>query len=83
MDGPAIIAILGVFFLFFGVALLLWGVREEKQYYETTARRPDAREFVTRFPARPEPGGLKAGGYVSLAVALVLLVMALVFWLAA
>lgn len=83
MDGPAVVAILGAVFTLFGAALLYWGVREEKQYYESMARRPDAREFVTRFPMRPEPGGLKAGGVIGIAVGLVLFVLALVLWLTA
>ena len=81
MEGPAVVAILGLVFVLLGFGFWFWGHGEEKQYYETMARRPDAREFVTRYPARPEPGGLKVGGYISLGLGAALFIAALVLWL--
>jgi hypothetical protein len=80
MDGPVIVAILGAVFTLLGIGFWCWGQKEEHDYYNAIARRPDAREFVTRFPARPEPGGLKAGGYISLALGVVLLIAAVILW---
>ncbi|MDD4466148.1 MAG: hypothetical protein PHY25_05680 [Dehalococcoidales bacterium] len=81
MEAPAIVAILGAVFTLFGIILVAWGYREEKGYVEDIARRPDAKKFIARFPPRMEAGGLKAGGFISLAVGAVLFVLALLLWL--
>lgn len=81
MSGPSVIAVLGAVFTLLGLLLLVLGRKEERDYYDAVARRPDAREFMTRFPVRPEPGSLKTGGYISLILGGALLVMALVFYL--
>ncbi len=81
MGVPAVVAILAAVFFLLGLGGIFWGRKEEVDYYDAVARRPDAREFMTHFPARPEPGSLKVGGYISLALALVLIKMALVFYL--
>ena len=81
MEGPAVIAILGLVFVLMGAGFWFWGRGEEKHYYETMAKRPDAREFVTRYPVRPEPGGLKVGGYISLGLGMALFIAAFVLWL--
>ena len=80
MEATLPAGIMGVIFSLLGSGLVVWGRIEEKAYYENITKRPDAKEFLTHLPFRPEPGGLKAGGYISLAIGLVMLVMALVFW---
>ena len=66
---------LGGFFIFVGVALLIGGKREEKGYYDALANRNDVHEFVAHDPERAEPGALKVGGWIALAVGAVVLVM--------
>lgn len=82
MGGSAAVAILAAVFILLGLVLLCWGRKEERDYYDAVARRPDAREFITRFPARPEPASLKIGGYISMVLGIVLSFLALAFWLA-
>ncbi len=60
-----------VIFLF-GVILLIWGKREEKNYYNSLTTRVDLREFFSRWPPRPQPGALKAGGWIGIIVGIVL-----------
>ena len=72
---------MGGLFVLLGIALIAWGKREEKSYYNSLSSRPDAREFLEKSPERPEPGALKIGGWITIAVGLLMLVMGGVFWL--
>ncbi len=64
----------GGLFLVLGLALMIWGKREEKSYYEALARRPgDAREFMEHWPPRQQHDALKAGGWIALAISVVML----------
>lgn len=66
---------LGGFFVFIGVALLIGGKREERGYYDALANRNDVHEFVSHDPERAEPGALKIGGWIALAMGIVVLIM--------
>ena len=66
---------LGGFFVFIGILLLLSGKREEQGYYDALANRNDVHEFVSHDPERAEPGALKIGGWIALAVGIVVLIM--------
>ncbi|MDD4635359.1 MAG: hypothetical protein WC231_05940 [Dehalococcoidales bacterium] len=81
MEAPVIVAVLGAFFTLFGLGLVIWGYREEKGYVDDITRRPDAKEFINRFPPQFEAGGLKAGGFIALAVGVALFIIALLLWL--
>ncbi len=70
-----LILILVLFFLVAGLVLLLSGQGEEKGYYEALSRKRDLREFVTHNPERPEPGALRLGGWISLAVGMLILII--------
>jgi len=61
----------GVVFLF-GLALILWGKKEERNYYDSLTARIDLREFFSRWPPRPQPGALKAHGWIGIIVDIVL-----------
>ena len=61
-----------------GILAWIWGTHEEKQYFEAMARRGDLREFMTRWPKRPEPGAIKVGAVIATVVGLVLLVIGLI-----
>lgn len=73
--------ILAGVFVVLGAALLAWGSKEGTWYGNYLSRQRDLREFVYSWPDRPEAIALKIGGWVSLALAVVSLVMSLVFWL--
>ncbi len=72
---------MGVLFIFLGIAAIFWGRGEEKSYYNSLSSRPDAREFLEHLPLRPEPGALKIGGWIAMAVGLLMVVMGGAFWL--
>lgn len=68
---------MGVGFIVLGALASYWGWREERQYYNSLADRPDLREYVTHSPERPGLGALRVGGGISVAVGVVLLIMAI------
>ena len=72
---------IGGFFAAIGLAALFWGRREERKYYDSIASRHDAREFLEHWPRRAEPGALKVGGWIALAIGVILLIMGGVFLL--
>lgn len=72
----------GGLFIILGFATVIWGKREEKGYYNSLSTRPgDTREFMEHWPPRPQPGALKAGGWIAVAIGVVLLITGGVFWL--
>jgi hypothetical protein len=72
----------GGLFVVLGLALILWGKREEKSYYDSlSTRRTDLREFVGHWPQRIEPKALKTGGWVAVIIGLAILVAGGAFWL--
>ncbi len=76
-----IVMSLGGLFVLLGLAVIVWGKREEKGYYDSISTRPDVREFLERQPRRPEPEALKIGGWIAIAVGLLMLAMGGGFWL--
>lgn len=72
---------IGGLFLLLGLAAIIWGRREEKSYYDAISARPDAREYLEHWPLRPEPGALKIGGWIAIAIGVVMLILGGVFWL--
>lgn len=73
--------ILAGIFTLLGIILLAWGGREGAWYGNMLSQKRDLREFVYGWPDRPESMALKLGGWISLALALVSLIMSLVFWI--
>jgi len=72
---------IGGFFAIVGIILIFLGRGEEHRYYDSLARRPDAREFLERWPERPRVGTLKIGGWIALIVGGMLMIMGGAFWL--
>ncbi len=66
---------LGGLFVILGLAAIFWGKGEEKTYYDSISTRPDVREFLEHEPKRPEPGALKIGGWIAIAIGLLMVVM--------
>ena len=81
MTGWLIPMVLGVVFIALGLGAIIWGNREEKSYYNSLATRKDLREFFSRWPPRPEPGALKIGGWIAIAVGLVMIITGGIFGL--
>jgi len=68
-----IIMVMGGVFLIAGIAVLFWGRRREKGYYNSISTRIDVKEFIQRSPERPEHSSVKVGGWTSIIVGLVML----------
>ncbi len=66
---------MGGVFILLGIITFFRGKREEKSYYNAIASRHDVREFLEHKPERPEPGALKIGGWIAMAIGLLMLVM--------
>lgn len=76
-----ILVIVGVVFLLLGIAGILWGRFEEKRIFEALAARRDLREFSLKHVDSPQPGALKAGGWIALALGVIMLIVGIIFWL--
>lgn len=77
-----ILLAVGGLFTIFGLVTFFWGRREEKGYFDNIATRTDdMREFMEHWPLRPQPGALKTGGWIAIAIGVILLVMGAIFWL--
>ncbi len=76
-----ILVVAGGFFTLLGVVAIIWGRGEEKSYYDSLSTHIDMREYLEHQPERPEPGALKIGGWIAIAIGLVMLVMGGVFWI--
>lgn len=72
---------MGGFFAIVGIILIFLGKAEKRSYYDSLASRTDAREFLEHWPERPRVGTLKIGGWIALAIGLLMVVMGGAFWL--
>ena len=71
----------GGLFILLGLAAVFWGRHEEKSYFNSLSSRGDLREYLEHWPERPEPGALKIGGWIAIAVGLLMLILGSVFLL--
>ncbi len=69
----------GGFFILLGVGAFIWGLREEKGYYNAVSNRFDVREFLEHLPHYPQFWSLKMGGWISIAVGVVLIALGIAF----
>jgi hypothetical protein len=74
---------LGGGFIILGIIGILWGRREEKRLFEALAAKRDLREFSLRHVETPQPGALKIGGWIAIAIGVILLVAGIILWLLA
>ena len=72
---------MGSLLILLGLAAIIWGKSEEKGYYDSLSSRPDTREFLERWPQRPQFGALKIGGWIAIAIGLLMIVMGGAFFL--
>ena len=76
-----ILLIAGGVFVILGIIGVMWGVREEKRIFEELSKKPDLREFSMRHVESPQPGALKIGGWIAIAVGVLLLAAGIIIWL--
>jgi hypothetical protein len=75
--------IIGAVIFVFGIVLIIWGVKESSNYYDSLINGFDLREFFSRWPPRPEPGALITGGWIAIVVGIVVAAFSgLLYWLA-
>jgi len=72
---------IGGLFVLLGLAAIIWGKIEEKSYYDSLSSRTDLREYLEHWPQRPEPGALKVGGWIAIAIGLLMLALGGGRWL--
>jgi len=70
----------GGFFILLGLGAIIWDKREKESYYDALSARRDVREYLEHQPERPELGALGIGGWIAIAIGLVMLAMGGVFW---
>jgi len=66
---------IGGLFALLGIVMIFLGKREEKKYYNSISSRPDAREFLEGWPKRPQFGSLQAGGWISILIGVIILII--------
>lgn len=71
----------GVLFVILAVLALFWSRVEENRYYGSMLGRVDLREYISHWPPRVEAGALKIGGWIALAIGVILLAIGAYFWL--
>ena len=76
-----ILLIVGGVFVILGIIGIIWGIREEKRIFEELSKKPDLREFTMRHVESPQPGALKIGGWIAIAVGVLLLAAGIIIWL--
>jgi hypothetical protein len=76
-----LLAIAGGVFVILGIIGIMWGIREEKRIFEALSSKPDLREFSLRHVESPQPGALKTGGWIAIALGVLLLIASLIIWL--
>jgi hypothetical protein len=73
--------IIGGAFVILGFIAFLWSRREEGAWYTSISKKTDVREFLERNPGRQEPNALRTGGKICIAVGIVILLIALGFFI--
>jgi len=64
-----------------GIIGIFWGKHEEKRIFEALAQQPDLREFSLKHVESPQPGALRTGGWIAIALGVLMLVVGVIFWL--
>ena len=77
-----VLMIMGGSFILLGLGAFIWGKKEEKGYYNSLSGRRDTREFLEHWPPHPQFGALKIGGWIAIALGVLMMAMSTGFWLA-
>ena len=70
---------MGGFFLLLSIIAFLWARSEERGINDALSHRRDLKEFVTRWPPHIEPGALRTGGWISIAIGVILIILGGIF----
>ena len=77
-DATTLLVIGGIFILV-GLAAIIWDRVEKKGYLNAISHRLDIREYLDGWPKRPQFGALKTGGWISIVIGLILIIIGGVF----
>lgn len=69
---------IGGFFLLLSIIAFLWAKNEDRKLDDALCQRTDVHEFISG-PLHIESGALRAGGWICMIIALVLIIMGSVF----
>ncbi len=70
-----VLMIIGGLFILLGLGAIFWGKTEEKRYFDSISSRQDSREFLEGWPRRPQFGSLQAGGWIAIAIGVLVLII--------
>jgi hypothetical protein len=73
-----ILIIIGGVFLILGIGAIIWGMVEEKRIFEALSKKPDLREFTFKHIESPQPGALKAGGWIAVGISVIVIAAGIV-----
>jgi hypothetical protein len=80
-DNYQVVLGLGAFFILLGIVFILWNRREKNKYYNSILlTRRDIQETITREHERFWLHAWRIGGWISLIVGMVLLIMGGILW---
>ncbi len=65
-------------FILLGVISMLWGRYEEKRLFEALSEKRDLREFSLKHVETPQPGALRIGGWIAIALGALLLLVGII-----
>ncbi len=71
--------IIGGIFLLIGIAIMIWGSKENKEDIEAITNRIDVRKYLEGRADTYQSWGLKVGGIISIVIGLILLIMGIIF----
>jgi len=76
-----IMMVMGGAFIGVGIGVLILERKKRKKYYDGLVTSYDLREFIEHTPDNPEHSSMRIGGWVTLAVGIVLLSIGGGLWL--
>jgi 3-deoxy-D-manno-octulosonic-acid transferase len=80
-DNYQVVLGLGAFFILLGIVFILWNRREKNKYYNSILlTRRDIQETITREHERFWLHAWRIGGWISLIVGMVLLIIGGILW---
>ncbi len=65
----------GSLFILLGLGAILWDKKAQNRYYDTTASHTDVREYLEHWPPRRQFGAISIGGWIAIAIGVVLIAM--------
>ena len=73
-SGATSLTLIGGLFILLGLIMVVWDRVEKKRYFSSISHHVDTREFLDGWPKRPQLGALGTGGWIAIAIGIVLMV---------